>query len=308
MGLIGHNLQTCQGAGNNRRHSLHDWTKATINDVLVQVDTFHLEDRLAPPIAHDQRFDLDRISAVEELCIQAGVDVPEYPTRRYSEPIQSPVRNTGGDASWMGQEVVQQLQTSTTDKDDLDGHVDALIGCQESENEVGEDHLAGGESLVESSNHTSSIGERVPLADLTSEDDLQTVAQKTLQAWERMRAGAKKLKSKYRVVVCGYCPEVHVGPRGPRAQICRAFKHQQRNGQHGWQNASIDDLIPPRYVWHVRDTDGPPFHHALRRFYGQTPAVVELCVQAGASIPDRHKPLMRLDVVVPRFEELDYVV
>ncbi|CAM6093666.1 unnamed protein product [Calypogeia fissa] len=308
--LIGHSLPTCLGPKKDQRHNLHDWTKATINDILLPVEAYHLKDRLALPMVHDQRFDFARISAIEELCIQAGVDIPEYPTRRYSESIQSPIKNTEGDANSMGQEVVKQPQEALMmgEDDVMQSRVNEPAGCQESENQVGEDHVDGGESLVESRKYSSSNEERIPLGDLTTEDDLQTVAKKTLQAWEKMRAGAKKLKTKYRVLVCGYCPEVHVGPRGHKAQICGAFKHQWRNGQHGWQSASIDDLLPPQYVWHLRDRDGPPLHKALLRFHGKAPAVVELCVQAGAPIPDRDKPLMRLDVVVPRIEELEYVI
>lgn len=32
---------------------------------------------------------VDRIPAVVELCVQAGVDLPEYPTRRRSFPVYS---------------------------------------------------------------------------------------------------------------------------------------------------------------------------------------------------------------------------
>lgn len=102
----------------------------------------------------------------------------------------------------------------------------------------------------------------------------------------------------YPVRTCGYCPEVHVGPTGHKAQNCGAHKHQQRNGQHGWQTAVLDDLIPPKYVWHVPDVN-KPLKWELRNFYGQAPAVVELCAQAGACVPDHYKPTMRLDVGIP---------
>ncbi|KAK2980885.1 hypothetical protein RJ640_006257 [Escallonia rubra] len=74
------------------------------------------------------------------------------------------------------------------------------------------------------------------------------LAEETLQAWEKMRGGANKLMKMYPVRVCGYCPEVLVGPSGHKAQNCGAHKHQQRNGQHGWhwQTAVLDDLIRPR--------------------------------------------------------------
>jgi hypothetical protein len=61
----------------------------------------------------------------------------------------------------------------------------------------------------------------------------------------------------------------------------------------------LDNLIPPRYVWHVPDVDGPPLRRELRNFYGQAPAVVEICVQAGAAVPDQYKSTMRLDIGIP---------
>lgn len=110
------------------------------------------------------------------------------------------------------------------------------------------------------------------------------------------------------VFLTRYCPEVHVGPRGHAAKNCGEFKHQWRDGRHGWQDASIDDLIPPQYVWHLRDRLGPPLENALRRYYGKAPALVELCVQAGASIPENHAPLMRLDIAIPTLDEMENVV
>jgi hypothetical protein len=113
----------------------------------------------------------------------------------------------------------------------------------------------------------------------------------------------------YQVRVCGYCPEIHVGPSGHKAQNCGAHKHQQRNGQHGWQAAVIDDLIPPRFVWHVPDVNGPPLERELRSFYGQAPAVVEMCIQAGAALPEQYKSTMRLDIGIPStLKEAEMVV
>ncbi|KAJ0030038.1 hypothetical protein Pint_14394 [Pistacia integerrima] len=133
----------------------------------------------------------------------------------------------------------------------------------------------------------------------SDKEEIVLLAEETLQAWEKMRTGALKLMKMYQVRVCGYCPEVHVGPSGHKAQNCGAFKHQQWNGQHGWQAAVLDDLIPPRYVWHVPDVNGPPLQRELRSFYGQAPAVVEICVKAGAAVPDQYKSTMRLDIGIP---------
>ncbi|KAK9274551.1 hypothetical protein L1049_021800 [Liquidambar formosana] len=47
-------------------------------------------------------------------------------------------------------------------------------------------------------------------------EETALLAEETLQAWEKMRQGAKKLMKMYPVRVCGYCPEVHC--RSQRAQ------------------------------------------------------------------------------------------
>ncbi|KAL2524939.1 APO protein 2 [Abeliophyllum distichum] len=65
---------------------------------------------------------------------------------------------------------------------------------------------------------------------------------------------------------------------GPKVQNCGAHKHHQHNRQNGWQASVLDDLIPPRYVGHVPDIN-KPLQRELRNFYGQAPAVVEICVQ-----------------------------
>ncbi|XLS84955.1 hypothetical protein HN51_035121 [Arachis hypogaea] len=132
----------------------------------------------------------------------------------------------------------------------------------------------------------------------SSNEEIVALAEETLQAWERMRKGAKRLMRMYPVRVCGYCPEIHVGPQGHKAQS-GAHKHQQRNGQHGWQSTILDDLIPPRFVWHVPDVNGPPLERELKDFYGKAPAVVELCIQAGADLPEQYKSTMQLDVGIP---------
>ena len=78
-----------------------------------------------------------------------------------------------------------------------------------------------------------------------------------------------------------------------------------RDGQHAWQEATVDDLIPPVYEWHVRDRhNGEPLVNGLKRYYGMLPAVVELFPQAGAYVVDHYAGVMREDVAVPESDEL----
>lgn len=260
VGPVGHAFKSCKGTNCSLRKSLHEWTYANLEDVFLPVEAYHLFDRLGKRIRHDERFTVPHIPAVIELCIQAGLDLPDFPTKRRRKPI---IR-------------LGKKEFIDADESDLPDPVPSVP--------------------------LKPILTELPYTELlapSSEEERILLAEETLQAWEKMRRGAKKLMMMYPVRVCGYCPEVHVGPSGHKAQNCGAFKHQQRNGQHGWQTAVLDDLIPPRYVWHVPDVDGPPLQWELKSFYGQAPAVVEICMQAGAAVPDHYKPTMRLDIGIP---------
>lgn len=126
--------------------------------------------------------------------------------------------------------------------------------------------------------------------------------------YEVVKSGVVKLMRKYSVKACGYCSEVHIGPWGHNAKQCGAYKHDHRDGKHGWQPAVMDEVFPQNYVWHIQDPLGPPLRSALKRFYGRATAVVEVCMQAGAQVPETYKPMMRLDIVVPETDEEKFVV
>ncbi|KAF5445691.1 hypothetical protein F2P56_034726 [Juglans regia] len=260
VGHVGHPFRSCRGQNANVRKGLHAWTNATVDDIVLSLEAYHLYDRLGKRIPHEERFSIPRIPAVVELCIQAGVNLHEFPTKRRRKPV---IR-------------IGKKEFVDADESELPDPVP----------EVPEEPL-----LTE-----------IPDSEIVApsdEDDVAWLGEETLKAWEKMRRGAKRLMKMYPVRVCGYCPEVHVGASGHKAQNCGSHKHQQRNGQHGWQSAVLDDLIPPRYVWHVPDVNGLPLQRELRNFYGQAPAVVEICIQAGAVVPDEYKSTMRLDVGIP---------
>ncbi|KAK7385544.1 hypothetical protein VNO78_31267 [Psophocarpus tetragonolobus] len=61
------------------------------------------------------------------------------------------------------------------------------------------------------------------------------------------------------------------------------------------QSEVLDDLIPPRFVWHVLDAN-EPLERELRNFYGKAPSIVKMCIQI----------LNKLDVGIPStFKEAD---
>lgn len=88
VGATGHPFRSCRGVRAESRRGLHDWTsKATVDDVFIPVEAFHLFDRLGKRIAHAERFTVPRVPAIVELCIQAGVDLPDLPTKRRRKPV-----------------------------------------------------------------------------------------------------------------------------------------------------------------------------------------------------------------------------
>lgn len=261
----GHKIQNCQGSSSNKRQGFHLWVKGSINDVLIPIESYHLFDPFGRRIKHETRFNYDRIPAIVELCLQAGVDLPGYPSRRRTKPIRM-----------IGKKIIDRggyLEDPTPSPRDSS----ALLNYD-----------------------TPGALLRFPSP---PPSDLSRVAQETMKAYETVTKGLRKLMAKYSVKACGYCPEVHVGPWGHDAKLCGEFKHQWRDGKHGWQDATIDEVFPPNYVWHVRDPGGPPLRTQLKRFYGKAPAVVEVCQQAGAEVPKKYKPMMRLDIVLPDSEE-----
>ncbi|XP_017979511.1 PREDICTED: APO protein 1, chloroplastic isoform X1 [Theobroma cacao] len=268
----GHHIQDCKGPSSSKRHGLHSWVKGSINDVLIPIESYHLYDPFGRRIKHDTRFEYDRIPAVVELCIQAGVDIPEYPSRRRTKPIRM-----------MGKKVI-----------DRGGYVDEPKPWRSVD--------PSSSSIVDLD--TCGACGRFPAPPL---EEVPSIAQETMNAHEIVRSGVTKLMRKYTVKACGYCSEVHVGPWGHNAKLCGEFKHQWRDGKHGWQDATVAEVFPPNYVWYVQDPKGPPLRGALTRFYGKAPAVVEVCMQAGAQVPSRYKPMMRLDIIVPESDEASLV-
>ena len=308
MGTIGHDLATCEGSGSDIRHSRHVWMKGDIHDVFISPDAYHCFDRFQL-IRHEDRFSVKRLPALVELCIQAGVDLPaEYPTLRRVNPIRRASGANITEAHQLLPEFQREVESLFifdreiigSDSDIVDPYkefdIDRDLFARECEKQCSDWRRENFESFID--------------ADLSSLsfDKVRQVAEKTLRVWEMMKSMTRLLMERYAVRVCGYCPEVHIGPRGHKVRLCGEFKHQWRQGQHGWQVAGIDDIIPPKYVWHVPDPSAPLLVNEMRRYYGKAPAVVELCVQAGAMPPRNYKPMMRFDVVVPAWSEVNNAI
>lgn len=204
---------------------MHNWIDGNLDDILVPVEAFHLQNMFQKIIKHEQRFDFDRVLAVLELCSQAGADLS-------NEILHNP-------------------------------------------NPIPDD-----------------------LMDIKPED-ISQIAQKTMDAWERLRLGVQKLLMVYPAKVCQHCSEVHIGPSGHKARLCGVFKFEGWRGIHMWKKAEVGDLVPLKLVWHRRPGDPLLLSDGGRGFYGRAPAVVEICAQAGARIPKKYYCMMKMQGLPP---------
>ncbi|OWM85684.1 APO protein 3, mitochondrial [Punica granatum] len=277
VGHTGHEIRTCTGPKSGLRSATHVWRKGGVHDVVSFPKCFHLYDRVGKPrVGHDERRSIPRIPAVLELCVQAGVDLHKYPCKRRTKPVYC-IEGRIVDFETVAQ--ADEIQDEAHFPDPVPGYdIRTSVDAEQLEND--------------------STDEVKSLKELSGE---------TLELWFEMVRGAKQIMESYTVWTCGYCPEVQVGPKGHKVRMCKASRHQSRNGLHAWQEATIYDVIGHNYVWHVRDLNGSALDNNLKRFYGKAPAIVELCVHGGASIPDEFRSMMRVDVVPPDRDEVDLV-
>ncbi|CAI5530609.1 unnamed protein product [Closterium sp. Naga37s-1] len=468
-----HAIRNCKGP---KRHSRsgsmgsHEWAPATPSDILPVIESFHLPDRLRPRVPHEARFDVERIAAVIELCVQviiqvglpptcmpppliahshetipssalphallcvkhlarirrdthrtsllwrcalntpasttthpvaaasmsththrtsllsaqhtsvhhpstllhhpflllppfhfpspqAGVDLPGLRTVRRTEPVQTTRLGTG--RAWVAgleSESASGVSSRGVYKKDEGDVVKAILEMAEmeavgaevvwdagsqgkmrrgeggwrglmEEGRRGREEEEGDRDRVERAferrSDTEADREEKGKVDEEEEEEeggedgeegtegegsVREMAEEALREWEGLREGVERVMGKYPVMVCGYCPEVHVGAAGHKVRLCNASKQQWRHGQHGWQPAVLADLLPPVPVYHTRHPSGPPLLHELRPFYGRVPALLELCVQAGAPVPASWRSYFRLDVAIPDVNDVDNAV
>ncbi|CAN1831923.1 APO protein 3, mitochondrial [Linum perenne] len=301
VGRSGHEIRTCNGPESGSRRANHVWRKGAIQDVVFFPKCYHLHDRVCKSrVTHKEKHLVPRIPAIVELCIQAGVDSDKYPTKRRTKPVYSVEGRIVDFEEGANEEQDQTFHPAANPVINHNDHSNAKpvysVEGRIVDFEEGTKHEQDQTNSVHYNDHSNDLS--------TKETSIVT-----MESWFEMLDGAKEMMSKYRVWTCGFCNEVQVGPKGHKVRNCRATKHQSRDGQHAWQEALIDDLVGPNFVWHVGGDhlNSPPLENSLKRYYGKAPAVVELCVQSGASVPDKYRSMMRLDVVPPDRDEVDLV-
>lgn len=72
IGEKGHLIRTCWGYRRGAKNRVHEWITGSLDDILVPVQTFRLNNMFQKVIKHHERFDFDRVPAVVELCRQGG--------------------------------------------------------------------------------------------------------------------------------------------------------------------------------------------------------------------------------------------
>lgn len=88
VGEFPHQIRSCDVAGSLPTKE-HCWIPGGIEHILPVIDSFHLYDRLDRAVSHEEILQVDRIPAIVELCVQAGMDLTEYPTKRRIYPVYS---------------------------------------------------------------------------------------------------------------------------------------------------------------------------------------------------------------------------
>nr|GMD89413.1 APO protein 4, mitochondrial [Ipomoea batatas]GME06111.1 APO protein 4, mitochondrial [Ipomoea batatas] len=154
---------------------------------------------------------------------------------------------------------------------------------------------AAGATPIDQSAYANNMESRTgfKLAEAPSDEEMKLVAIETLKAWEALRNGVQKLLVVFPVKVCKLCSEVHVGHSGNKAPICRISESWQE--AHLWKKAGVDDLVPAKRVWYQRPQDPPVLVDEGRDYYGHAPAVIDMCVKAGAVAPSKYFSIMKAD-------------
>ncbi|XP_039010409.1 APO protein 4, mitochondrial-like isoform X2 [Hibiscus syriacus] len=91
------------------------------------------------------------------------------------------------------------------------------------------------------------------------------VAEEVLKARELLFQGVFTLLKLFPIVACKFCPEVYIGEKG-----------------HG----GLNDIVVPVEAFHMHNMFQGDFKHQQRFDFERVPAIVELCMQAGADGTD----------------------
>ncbi|KAL4352468.1 hypothetical protein GQ457_06G026720 [Hibiscus cannabinus] len=112
------------------------------------------------------------------------------------------------------------------------------------------------------------------------------VAEEVLKARELLFQGVFTLLKIFPIVACKFCPEVYIGEKGHLIQTCHGYKRIGKNRVHEWVRGGLNDIIVPVEAFHLQNMFQGVIKHQQRFDFDRVPAIVELCVQAGADVTD----------------------
>ncbi|WVZ87259.1 hypothetical protein U9M48_033928 [Paspalum notatum var. saurae] len=115
------------------------------------------------------------------------------------------------------------------------------------------------------------------------------VAEEVVRAREIVIEGVSRLLRVVPLQSCKFCPEIHIGAKGHEMKTCHGFKRMVKDRQHKWGPGNLNDILVPVQAFHLKNMFQDEIKHDQRFDFTRVPAVLELCHQAGADIPDEYR-------------------
>ncbi|XP_051150092.1 APO protein 4, mitochondrial [Andrographis paniculata] len=113
-----------------------------------------------------------------------------------------------------------------------------------------------------------------------------SVARDVLQARASLYDGVSTLIRHIPVWSCKFCSEVYIGEVGHQIKTCHGYRRHKKNSVHTWTKGGVNDVIVPVETFHLTKMFQDVIKHRERFDHDRIPAVVELCLQAGADSND----------------------
>ncbi|XP_024982490.1 APO protein 4, mitochondrial isoform X2 [Cynara cardunculus var. scolymus] len=96
---------------------------------------------------------------------------------------------------------------------------------------------------------------------------------------------------------CKFCPEVYIGEKGHAIKTCHGYRRHAKNKVHEWIKGGINDIVVPVDTFHLHNMFQDVIKHEQRFDYKRVPAVIELCLQAGADLDEEEVSANKLESV-----------
>ncbi|XVF20636.1 hypothetical protein REPUB_Repub12eG0018300 [Reevesia pubescens] len=114
------------------------------------------------------------------------------------------------------------------------------------------------------------------------------VAEEVLKARQLLFQGVSTLLKLFPVLACKFCPEVYIGEKGHLIQTCCGYKRIGKNRVHEWVRGGLNDILVPVEAFHMHNMFQGVIKHQQRFDFERVPAILELCMQAGADLTDEN--------------------